>query len=205
MKKFNLFNTKFNFKKIIAASFLLISLVPATVSAAGKTPTNAATKNISTNVVAKAQVQTTANAALDKKSDSQIQVGSIGNSNLFVKKLNAYRTANSLAQVKEDKKLNELALLRAQEELEQYINTGDGDHESPGGYNKNLGENLALSYYTLGYKNCDINEECLSRWIKSPGHNQNLLFKSAKKCGFASVRKVVNNQVYEASIYLFGI
>lgn len=205
MKKFNLFNTKFNFKKIVAASLLLVSLVPTTVSATGKTSTNTAPKNISANVLVKAQVQTTANATLDKNSESKLKVGSIGNSSLFVKKLNNYRTANSLAQIKEDKKLNELALLRANEELEQYINTGDGDHESPGGYNKNLGENLALSYYTLAYKNSDINEECLSRWIKSPGHNQNLLFKSAKKCGFASVRKVVDNQVYEASIYLFGI
>lgn len=205
MKKFNLFNTKFNFKKIIAASLLLVSLVPSTVSATGKTSTNTATKNISASVLVKAQVQTTANATLVENSESKLKVGSIGNSSLFVKKLNNYRTANSLAQIKEDKKLNELALLRANEELEQYINTGDGDHESPGGYNKNLGENLALSYYTLAYKNSDINEECLSRWIKSPGHNQNLLFKSAKKCGFASVRKVVDNQVYEASIYLFGI
>lgn len=205
MKKFNLFNTKFNLKKIIAASLLLVSLVPTTVLAAGKTSTNTATKNISASVLVKAQVQTTANATLVENSESKLQVGSIGNSSLFVKKLNNYRTANSLAQIKEDKKLNELALLRAKEELEQYINTGDGDHESPGGYNKNLGENLALSYYTLAYKNSDINEECLSRWIKSPGHNQNLLFKSAKKCGFASVRKVVDNQVYEASIYLFGI
>ena len=205
MKKFNLFNTKFNFKKIIAASLLLVSLVPTTVLAAGKTSTNTATKNISASVLVKAQVQTTANATLVENSESKLKVGSIGNSSLFVKKLNNYRTANSLAQIKEDKKLNELALLRANEELEQYINTGDGDHESPGGYNKNLGENLALSYYTLAYKNSDINEECLSRWIKSPGHNQNLLFKSAKKCGFASVRKVVDNQVYEASIYLFGI
>lgn len=205
MKKFNLFNTKFNFKKIIAASLLLVSLVPTTVLAAGKTSTNTATKNISASVLVKAQAQTTANATLVENSESKLKVGSIGNSSLFVKKLNNYRTANSLAQIKEDKKLNELALLRANEELEQYINTGDGDHESPGGYNKNLGENLALSYYTLAYKNSDINEECLSRWIKSPGHNQNLLFKSAKKCGFASVRKVVDNQVYEASIYLFGI
>lgn len=205
MKKFNLFNTKFNFKKIIAASLLLVSLVPTTVSAAGKTSTNTGTKNISANVLVKSQAQTTANATLVEKSESKLKVGSIGNSSLFVKKLNSYRTANSLAQIKEDKKLNELALLRAKEELEQYINTGNGDHESPGGYNKNLGENLALSYYTLAYKNSDINEECLSRWIKSPGHNANLLFASAKKCGFASVRKVVDNRVYEASIFLFGL
>lgn len=205
MKKFNLFNTKFNFKKIIAASLLLVSLVPNTVSAAGKTPTNAVTKNISNNVLVSAQVQTTANASLDKKSEPKLKVGSIGNSNLFVKKLNSYRTANSLSRIKEDKKLNELALLRANEELEQYINTGDGDHNSPGSYNKNLGENLALSYYSLGFQDKDVNEDSLARWIKSPGHNQNLLFKSAKKCGFASVRKVVDNQVYESSIYLFGI
>lgn len=205
MKKFNLFNTKFNFKKIIAASLLLVSLVPTTVLAAGKTSTNTATKNIPANVLVKAQVQTTANASLVEKSESKLKVGSIGNSSLFVKKLNSYRTANSLAQIKEDKKLNELALLRANEELEKYINTGNGDHNSPGSYNKNLGENLALSYYSLGFQDKDVNEDSLARWIKSPGHNQNLLFKSAKKCGFASVRKVVDNQVYEASIYLFGI
>lgn len=205
MKKFNLFNTKFNFKKIIAASLLLVSLVPTTVSAAGKTSTNTGTKNISANVLVKAQVQTTANASLVEKSESKLKVGSIGNSSLFVKKLNSYRTANSLAQIKEDKKLNELALLRANEELEKYINTGNGNLNSPGSYNKNLGENLALSYYSLGFQDKDVNEDSLARWIKSPGHNQNLLFKSAKKCGFASVRKVVDNQVYEASIYLFGI
>lgn len=203
MKKFNLFNTKFNFKKIIAASLLLVSLVPTTVSAAGKTPAN--TKNISNNVLATAQVQTTANASLVEKSESKLKVGSIGNSSLFVKKLNSYRTANSLSQIKEDKKLNELALLRANEELEKYINTGNGDHNSPGGYNKNLGENLALSYYSLGFQDKDVNEDSLARWIKSPGHNANLLFASAKKCGFASVRKVVDNRVYEASIFLFGL
>lgn len=205
MKKFNLFNTKFNFKKIIATSLLLVSLVPTTVLAAGKTSTNTGTKNISASVLVKAQAQTTANATLVENPESKIKVGSIGNSSLFVKKLNSYRTANSLAQIKEDKKLNELALLRANEELEQYINTGNGDHNSPGSYNKNLGENLALSYYSLGFQDKDVNEDSLARWIKSPGHNANLLFASAKKCGFASVRKVVDNRVYEASIFLFGL
>lgn len=204
MKKSSLICTKFNFKKIVTTSLLLVSLAPATVSAAGKLPMTAPTKNITPNIVVKAQVQATANDTLEQKSDGELPVGSIGNSNLFMKKLNSYRTANSLAQIKENKKLNELALLRAQEELEKYIKTGDADHESPGGYNKSLGENLAISSYDLGIKVEDVNEDSFKRWKKSPGHNANLLHKDCKKAGYACVRKVVDDTVYETSIYLFG-
>ena len=55
MKKSSLICTKFNFKKIVATSLLLVSLAPATVSAAGKLPMTAPTKNITPNIVVKAQ------------------------------------------------------------------------------------------------------------------------------------------------------
>lgn len=115
-----------------------------------------------------------------------------------------YRTSKGLGQVNEDKELNRLALLRAQEELDQFISTGDADHESPGGYNKDLGENLALSRYTLGARDEAPCDGCLKRWKNSPCHNDNLLNKDSKRGGYACARKIIDNKVYEASIYLFG-
>ncbi|MBS5945760.1 MAG: CAP domain-containing protein [Peptoniphilus harei] len=134
----------------------------------------------------------------------KVDVDSVGDSKLYMKKLNNYRTTKSLKSVKEDEKLNKLALLRAKEELDQFINTGKGDHNSPGSYNKSLGENLTLSYYSLGIEKGDVNENSLTRWINSPGHNANLLNKDCNKGGYACARKVVDGMVYESSIYLFG-
>lgn len=140
----------------------------------------------------------------DQNLEVKVDVDSVGDSKLYMKKLNDYRTTKSLKSVKEDEKLNKLALLRAQEELDQFINTGKGDHNSPGAYNKSLGENLTLSYYSLGIKKGDVNENSLTRWINSPGHNANLLNKDCKNGGYACARKVVDDKVYETSIYLFG-
>lgn len=140
----------------------------------------------------------------DQNLEVKVDVDSVGDSTLYMKKLNDYRVSKSLGLVKEDEKLNKLALLRAQEELDQFINTGKGDHKSPGGYNKSLGENLNLSYYSLGIEKGDVNENSLTRWINSPGHNANLLNKDCNKAGYACARKVVDGMVYESSIYLFG-
>lgn len=140
----------------------------------------------------------------DQNLEVKVDVDSVGDSKLYMKKLNDYRVSKSLGLVKEDEKLNKLALLRAQEELDQFINTGKGDHKSPGGYNKSLGENLNLSYYSLGIEKGDVNENSLTRWINSPGHNANLLNKDCNKGGYACARKVVDGMVYESSIYLFG-
>lgn len=257
MKKFNLTNTKFNFRKIIAASLVLLSFL--TVSfAVGQIQASASQKNSSmiidgrteklpakinmpyfyedaddtmapiknlskalgynlnwknfdldvnltyANNAANDASNKNANNAKGAKQDPEINVNSAGDSKVFMKKLNDYRTSKSIGVVKEDEKLNKLALLRAQEEVEKFINTGDGDHNSPGGYNNSLGENLALSYYSVGIVKGDVNEDSLTRWIKSPGHNANLLNKDCKKGGYACARKIVDNKVYESSIYLFG-
>ena len=257
MKKFNLTNTKFNFRKIIAASLVL--LIFSTVSfTAGQIQASASQKNSSmiidgrteklpakinmpyfyedaddtmapiknlskalgynlnwknfdldvnltyANNAANDASNKNANNAKGAKQDPEINVNSAGDSKVFIKKLNDYRTSKSIGVVKEDEKLNKLALLRAQEEVEKFINTGDGDHNSPGGYNNSLGENLALSYYSVGIVKGDVNEDSLTRWIKSPGHNANLLNKDCKKGGYACARKIVDNKVYESSIYLFG-
>ncbi len=257
MKKFNLTNTKFNFRKIIAASLVL--LIFSTVSfTAGQIQASASQKNSSmiidgrteklpakinmpyfyedaddtmapiknlskalgynlnwknfdldvnltyANNAANDASNKNANNAKGAKQDPEINVNSAGDSKVFMKKLNDYRTSKSIGVVKEDEKLNKLALLRAQEEVEKFINTGDGDHNSPGGYNNSLGENLALSYYSVGIVKGDVNEDSLTRWIKSPGHNANLLNKDCKKGGYACARKIVDNKVYESSIYLFG-
>lgn len=140
----------------------------------------------------------------DQNLEVKVDVDSVGDSKVYMKKLNDYRVSKSLGLVKEDEKLNKLALLRAQEELDQFINTGKGDHNSPGAYNKSLGENLTLSYYSLGIEKGDVNENSLTRWINSPGHNANLINKDCKKGGYACARKVVDDKVYETSIYLFG-
>lgn len=145
-----------------------------------------------------------ANNTKEQKIEVPADVNSVGDSKVYMKKLNDYRVGKSLGLVKEDEKLNKLALLRAQEELDQFINTGKGDHNSPGAYNKSLGENLTLSYYSLGIEKGDVNENSLTRWINSPGHNANLLNKDCKKGGYACARKVVDDKVYETSIYLFG-
>ncbi|MDU5470236.1 MAG: stalk domain-containing protein [Peptoniphilus harei] len=136
--------------------------------------------------------------------EDKMPTGSVGDSNKFMKNLMDYRISKGLGQVNEDKELNRLALLRAQEELDQFIKTGDADHESPGGYNKDLGENLALSRYTLGARDGDPCDGCLKRWKNSPCHNDNLLNKDSKRGGYACARKIIDNKVYEASIYLFG-
>lgn len=145
-----------------------------------------------------------ANNTKEQKIEVPADVNSVGDSKVYMKKLNDYRVGKSLGLVKEDEKLNKLALFRAQEELDKFINTGKGDHKSPGGYNKSLGENLNLSYYSLGIEKGDVNENSLTRWINSPGHNANLLNKDCKKGGYACARKVVDGMVYESSIYLFG-
>lgn len=140
----------------------------------------------------------------DSTLQNKVPTGSVGDSNKFMKNLVDYRTSKGLGQVNEDKELNRLALLRAQEELDQFIKTGNADHESPGGYNKDLGENLALSRYTLGSRDGDPGDGCLKRWKNSPCHNDNLLNKDSTRGGYACARKIIDNKVYEASIYLFG-
>ena len=257
MKRFNLTNTKFSFRKFIAASLVLLSFL--TVSfAVGQIQPSASQKNSSIIIDGRTEklpaeinmpyicedaddtmapiknlskalgynlnwknfdldvnltyAKNSANNASNKKAnkakgakqDPEINVNSVGDSKVFMKKLNDYRASKSIGVVKEDEKLNKLALLRAQEEVEKFINTGDGDHNSPGGYNNSLGENLALSYYSVGIVKGDVNEDSLTRWIKSPGHKANLLNKDCKKGGYACARKIVDNKVYESSIYLFG-
>lgn len=257
MKRINLTNTKFNLRKIIAASLVLLSFSTSSFAAGqvqpfasqinssiildgnrGKLPaeislpylceeaddTMAPIKNLSKALgynlnwknfdldvsltyaknAANNANNKEANKAKDAKKEPEINVNSVGDSKAFMKKLNDYRASKSIGVVKEDDKLNKLALLRAQEEIEKFINTGDGDHNSPGGYNKSLGENLALSYYSVGIVKGDVNDGSLTRWIKSPGHNANLLNKDCKKGGYACARKIVDNKVYESSIYLFG-
>ncbi|OFO61379.1 hypothetical protein HMPREF3023_02180 [Peptoniphilus sp. HMSC075B08] len=140
----------------------------------------------------------------DSTLQDKVPTGSVGDSNKFIKNLQDYRTSKGIGQVNEDKELNRLALLRAQEELDQFIKTGNADHESPGGYNKDLGENLALSRYTLGARDGDPGDGCLKRWKNSPCHNDNLLNKDSTRGGYACARKIIDNKVYEASIYLFG-
>ncbi|WP_060799899.1 S-layer homology domain-containing protein [Peptoniphilus harei] len=139
-----------------------------------------------------------------KNNKSNLSEGAFGNSTTFMSGLNAYRSANGLNPVKEDTELNRLAALRAQEEVNQLIATGDGDHSSEGGYNHNLGENLSLFRYSTISTASPLDTQALDRWKNSPKHNSNLLWPDAVRAGFACHRRVVNDMVYETSIYLFS-
>lgn len=135
---------------------------------------------------------------------SNLPEGVFGNSTAFMSELNAYRAANGLNPVKEDSELNRLAALRAEEEVNQLIATGDGDHSSEGGYNHNLGENLSTFRYSTVSTASPLDIQALGRWQNSSGHNTNLLWESAQRGGFACYRRVINDRIYETSIYLYS-
>ena len=117
--------------------------------------------------------------------------------------LNSYRQSKGLNAVKEDSELNRLAALRAEEEVNRLIKTGDYGHFSEGNYNFNLGENLAGARYYLDNPKTSLDNTTLTVWQNSSGHNDNLLYSTAVRGGFACYRKVVDGMVYETSIYLF--
>lgn len=139
-----------------------------------------------------------------KNNKSNLSEGAFGNSTTFMSGLNAYRSANGLNPVKEDSELNRLAALRAEEEVNQLIKTGDGDHYSEGGYNLNLGENLLTFRYSVVSTASPLDTQALDEWKTSPGHNKNLLWPNTVRAGFACYRRVVNDRIYETSIYLFS-
>lgn len=139
-----------------------------------------------------------------KNNTSNLSEGVFGNSSAFMSSLNAYRAANGLNSVREDSELNRLAALRAQEEINQYIDTGDCDHVSEGNYKVNLGENLLAFKHSTVSTASPLDTQALDEWKTSPGHDKNLLWPNTVRAGFACYRKVVNDMVYETSIYLFS-
>lgn len=140
----------------------------------------------------------------EKNINTTLSEGAFGDSSTFISNLNSYRQSKGLNAVKEDSELNRLAALRAEEEVNQLIQTGDGDHFSEGGYNLNLGENLSTFRYSVVSAASPLDIQSLNRWQNSSGHNDNLLWSDATRAGFACYRKVVGDMVYETSIYLFS-
>lgn len=140
----------------------------------------------------------------EKNINTTLPEGVFGDSSTFISNLNSYRQSKGLNAVKEDSELNRLAALRAEEEVNQLIQTGDGDHFSEGGYNLNLGENLSTFRYSTVSTASPLDTQVLGRWKNSSGHNSNLLWPDAVRSGFACYRRVINDRIYETSIYLFS-
>lgn len=141
----------------------------------------------------------------EKDINITLSEGVFGSSSTFMSNLNSYRQSKGLNTVKEDSELNRLAALRAEEEVNRLIKTGDYGHISEGNYNFNLGENLAGARYYLNNPKTSLDNTTLTVWQNSSGHNDNLLHPTAVRGGFACYRKVVDGMVYETSIYLFSL
>lgn len=140
----------------------------------------------------------------ERNNKISVSEGVFGSSSMFISNLNSYRQSKGLSEVQEDSELNRLAALRAEEEVNRLIKTGDYGHFSEGNYNFNLGENLAGTIYTIDNPKTTLDNTALTKWQNSPGHNANLLDPSTLRAGFACYRKVVGDKVYETSIFLFS-
>lgn len=86
---------------------------------------------------------------------------------------NQYRQGKGLEPLVFTDDLNRIAVLRLAEIQKDF------SHASVGGYNRHLGENIAMS---TGYLS---NAEALKMWENSPGHNANMLDSDYKYTGYA--------------------
>lgn len=141
----------------------------------------------------------------ESNGNTSIAEGVFGDSSSFINRLNAYRQENGLNAVREDSKLNRLAALRAEEEARRFIRSGNFGHYSEGGYNEDLGENVAMWNYSVNGSYPTLDSTSLDDWKNSTGHNRNLLHNEAKNGGYACYRIISNGRVYEMSVYLFDI
>jgi len=91
----------------------------------------------------------------------------------YVGIFNQYRQGNGLEPLVFTDDLNRIAVLRLAEIQKDF------SHASAGGYNRHLGENIAMS---TGYLS---NKQALKMWENSPGHNANMLDSDYKYTGYA--------------------
>lgn len=107
------------------------------------------------------------------KSPSQTPSSTIDKVNDFAIRFNQYRQSKGCAPLVFTDDLNRIAALRLAEIKENY------SHNSKGGYNNHLAENIAMSTGFLS------NQDALVMWENSPGHNANMLDTSYKYTGYA--------------------
>jgi uncharacterized protein YkwD/ribosomal protein L37AE/L43A len=91
----------------------------------------------------------------------------------YANKFNQYRQSKGLPPLEFTDDLNRVAELRLKE-----LHT-DFSHNSAGGYNRHLAENIAESTGFLS------NSDALKMWQNSPGHNANMLNGGYKYTGYA--------------------
>ncbi len=91
--------------------------------------------------------------------------------NDYIDRFNQYRQSKGLTPLVFNKDLNRIATLRLDEIKKDF------SHNSKGGYNNHLAENIVM-----GVSN---NQEALECWQDSPGHNANMLDASYKYTGYA--------------------
>jgi uncharacterized protein YkwD len=119
---------------------------------------------------------------------------------------NTQRKNNGLASLSENKKLDESALMKAQDMLKnQYF-----EHVSPSGVGPSelagkvqyeflvVGENLAMGIFFN-------DQDLVDAWMASPGHRENILNKSYSEIGVAVVKGTFEGKITWMAVQEFGV
>jgi uncharacterized protein YkwD len=136
--------------------------------------TNTNSQSTTTNVITSPTVQTSKTPDIIDKVSSAVKTFVLWDTdtNNYAVIFNQYRqTSGKLPLIFTDD-LNKIATLRLDEIRMSY------NHQSIGGYNKYLAENIV--------KGSNSNQESLTAWENSPGHNANMLDSDYKYTGYAA-------------------
>lgn len=122
-----------------------------------------------------------------------------------IKWTNINRAQNGLPNLKENPKLNEAAMKKAQDILKlQYF-----DHISPTGVGpQDLAERVGYEYISIGENlamgNFANDKELLEAWMASPGHRENILSKGFTEIGVAVLRGEYQGKKTWVAVQEFG-
>ncbi|MBI2103686.1 hypothetical protein HYT59_01635 [Candidatus Woesebacteria bacterium] len=122
-----------------------------------------------------------------------------------IKYTNIHRVENNLPPLKENNLLDQSALIKAKDMLDQQY----FEHESPDGKGvEDLTKEAGYSYLTIGENlalgNFLNDKELVQGWMDSPGHRANILNSSYKEIGVGVIKGTFEGKVTWLAVQHFG-
>jgi len=123
-----------------------------------------------------------------------------------IKLTNEARAQNSLPALKENAKLDSVALAKAQDMLKnQYFEHVSPAGKGPGDLAKNVGYVYLAYGENLAMGNFADDQALIDGWMGSPGHRANILYKSYREIGVAVVRGTYEGKSTWMAVQEFGL